>query len=199
MGGEEMGRLTVSGPRGADRGDEPRGALWKCHCYFDSWTVFKKRRCWPFPPLCQDKELGRQWGEPGLGSAPRGMFWLNKQLWTMSTFCPPWHSRIPPPRLYKVWKFSWTASETGTFKICTTGSGKSQWKPAEKSSKFQTFLMSWKKESQNFARVKFNLTLIPMAWQASGLRETLVLARICSKNSYKTEKICGEENGANQI
>lgn len=27
MGGEEMGRLTVSGQRGADRGDEPREAL----------------------------------------------------------------------------------------------------------------------------------------------------------------------------
>lgn len=80
----------------------------------------------------------------------------------MSTFCPPWHSRIPPPRLYKVWKFSWTASETGAFEFCTTGSEESQWKQAEKSSKFQTSFDFWchekKKKSQNFARVKFNLT-----------------------------------------
>lgn len=31
----------------------------------------KREYCWPFPPVCQDKELG-------LGPAPRGMFQLNK-------------------------------------------------------------------------------------------------------------------------
>lgn len=96
--------LMVLGGWGADRGDETREALWKCHCHFDSWIVFKKRRCWPFPPLCRDKEPGRQQGELGPGPAPRGMFPLNKQLWTMSTFCPPSHSLIPPHSLYKVWK-----------------------------------------------------------------------------------------------
>lgn len=117
-GGEVMGRLTVLGPRGAERGDETREALWKCHCYFDSWTVFKKRRCWPFPPLWQDKEPGRQWGEPGLGSTPRGMFWLNKQLLTM------------------VWKLSWTASLRVAFEICSAGS-ESKWKQEEKTWELQ--------------------------------------------------------------
>lgn len=115
--GGEGGEAYSARGGGADRGDEPREALWKCHCHFDSWTVFKKGRCWPFPPLCRDKEPGRQRGEPGLGSAPRGMFRLNKQLWTMNTFCPPWHSLIPPPRLYKVWKLSRTASGREAFEF----------------------------------------------------------------------------------
>lgn len=158
MGGEEMGRLTVSGPRGAERGDEPREALWKCHCYFDSWTVFKKRHGWPFPPLWQDKEPGRQWGEPGLGSAPRGMFWLNKQLWTM------------------VWKLSWTASLRGAFEICSTGS-ESKWKQEEKTSELQVscefeFLMP-SLHFKDKRKVKFNITFIQMTWQASDLTETI--------------------------
>lgn len=80
---------------------------------------FKKGRCWPFPPLCRDNEPRRLWGELGLGSALRGMFRLNKQFWTMSTFCPPWHSLIPAPSLYKVWKLSCTASRKGVFIIYT--------------------------------------------------------------------------------
>lgn len=80
---------------------------------------FKKGRCWPFPPLCRDNEPRRLWGELGLGSALRGMFRLNKQFWTMSTFCPPWHSLIPAPSLYKVWKLSCTASRKGVFIIDT--------------------------------------------------------------------------------
>lgn len=75
-----------------DRGDEPGEALCKCHGHFDSWTVFKKQRCRPFPPLCRHKEPGRQTGKRGGGEGgwkgARGMFSLNKQLRTMSTFCP---------------------------------------------------------------------------------------------------------------
>lgn len=41
---------------GDGRTQEMSGALWKCQGYFDSWTVFKKRRCWLFPPPHLDNE-----------------------------------------------------------------------------------------------------------------------------------------------
>lgn len=34
-----------------NRVDEPREALWKCHCHFDSWTVLKRDAAGHFP-LC---------------------------------------------------------------------------------------------------------------------------------------------------
>lgn len=181
----------------ADRGDEPREALWKCHCHFDSWTVFKKGRCWPFPPLCWDKGPGRQRGEPGLGFAPRGMFRLNKQLWTMSTFCPPWHSPIPPHTLYKVWKLSRTQSWGELLKFTLLVQSSVNFWLQVKRKKLQSFesfcefefLMSWKEKKKSSLhvdkrKVKFNLTLIQMAWEASGSTETIWFC--CSGNSNVT-------------
>lgn len=70
---------------------------------FFKWTLLAAS---PFCVHGQRATVAVRWVGGTIGSAPRGTFPLNKQLRTMSAFCPPWHRFIPLRKLDEAWKIS---------------------------------------------------------------------------------------------
>lgn len=81
---------------------------------FFKWTLLAAS---PFCVQGQRATVAVRWsgGAGTIGSAPRGTFPLNKQLGTMSAFCPPWHSFILPRKVDEAWKLSRAESTRATF------------------------------------------------------------------------------------
>lgn len=100
LGVEREGRITVC--EGGWIGDVDRGwAKWSIvKMSLPLWQLdsFQKETLLAISPSLSGQRAGEAAGGAETRLAPWGMFPLNKQLWTMSTFCTPWHSPTPSPQ-----------------------------------------------------------------------------------------------------